>query len=109
MNSRIGEGCGLTSGKSSLEKTISPFTIALMKPFEEIVKFIADAAGVEKLSAFKPSEAAEKRVAELLAKQQSGSLRPKEHKELQLFVQLDHVMSLAQAKAQARGRRASAA
>ena len=78
-----------------------------MKPFEEIVKFIADAAGVEKLSAFKPSAAAEKRVAELLAKQQAGTLRPKEAGELQLFVQLDHVMSLAKAKA--RGRRVSAA
>lgn len=74
-----------------------------MNPFEEIVKFIADAAGAEKLDAFKPSEAAEKRVAELLARQQSGTLRPKEKEELGLFVQLDHVMSLA--KARARGRR----
>ncbi|RYD33354.1 MAG: hypothetical protein EOP86_13615 [Verrucomicrobiaceae bacterium] len=74
-----------------------------MKPFEEIVKFITDAAGVEKLDAFKPSEAAEKRVAELLARQQSGTPRSKEKEELRLFVQLDHVMSLA--KARARGRR----
>ena len=73
-----------------------------MKPFEEIVTFIADAAGAAKLSAFKPSAAAEKRVAELLAKQQDGTLRPKEATELQLFVQLDHVMSLAKAKARRR-------
>ena len=73
-----------------------------MKPFEEIVKFIADAAGPEKLGAFKPSNAAEKRVAELLAKQQQGSLSVKEGLELQLFVQLDHVMSLAKAKARSR-------
>jgi hypothetical protein len=73
-----------------------------MKPFEEIVKFIADAAGVEKLTAFKPSGAAEQRVAELLSKQQDGSLSPKEAEELQLFVQLDHVMSLAKAKARSR-------
>jgi hypothetical protein len=44
-----------------------------MKPFEEIVKFISDTAGIEKLSASKPSEAAEKRVAELLA---TASARP---------------------------------
>lgn len=75
--------------------------MTLMKPFEEIVKFIADTAGAEKLGAFKPSAAAERRVAELLAKQQAGSLRPKESEELQLFVQLDHVMSLAKAKARA--------
>ena len=75
-----------------------------MKPFEEIVKFIADAAGSEKLGAFKPSNAAEKRVAELLVKQKQGSLNVKEGQELQLFVQLDHVMSLAKAKACARNR-----
>jgi hypothetical protein len=68
-----------------------------MKPFEEIVKFIADAAGPEKLGAFKPSRAAEKRVAELLAKQRQDSLSASEREELQLFVQLDHVMSLAKA------------
>ena len=70
-----------------------------MKPFEEIVQFIADAAGAERLRAFRPSATAEKRVAELLAKQQAGTLRPKESEELQMFVQLDHVMSLAKARA----------
>jgi hypothetical protein len=70
-----------------------------MKPFEEIVKFIADAAGPEKLGAFKPSPAAEKRVAELLEKKKNGTLGAKENEELQLFVQLDHVMSLAKARA----------
>lgn len=79
-----------------------------MKPFEEIVQFIADAAGAEKLNAFKPSVTAERRVAELLAKQQSGALRPKESDELQLFVQLDHVMSLAKAKARAKNRATAA-
>jgi len=79
-----------------------------MKPFEEIVKFIADAAGLEKLSAFKPSAAAEKRVAELLDKKKEGALSSKEGEELQLFVQLDHVMSLAKAKARARNRSSAA-
>ncbi len=73
-----------------------------MNPFEEIVQFIAEAAGPEKLGAFKPSEAAEKRVAELLSKQKLGALGTKECEELQLFVQLDHVMSLAKAKARTR-------
>jgi hypothetical protein len=75
-----------------------------MKPFEEIVHFIADTAGPERLSAFHPSAAAEKRVAALLAKQQAGALSPKEREELQMFVQLDHVMSLAKARARVRGR-----
>ncbi len=79
-----------------------------MKPFEEIVKFIADTAGAEKLGAFKPSESAEKRVADLLVKQQDGDLNAKESEELQLFVQLDHVMSLAKAKARVHSRSSAA-
>lgn len=64
--------------------------------------FIADTAGADKLGAFKPSQAAEKRIAVLLAKQQDGTLSPKEYAELQLFVQLDHVMSLAKARSRNR-------
>ena len=75
-----------------------------MKPFEEIVQFIADAAGAERLCAFRPSVAAEKRIAALLARQDSDALTPKEHEELQMFVQLDHVMSLAKARARVRAR-----
>lgn len=42
-------------------------------------------------------------------KQKEGTLRPKESEELQLFVQLDHVMSLAKAKARGRQPRKAAA
>ncbi len=70
-----------------------------MEPCEEIVTFIAETAGAEKLGAFKPSAAAEQRVAELLQKQKSGTLGARENEELQRFVQLDHVMSLAKASA----------
>lgn len=94
--------------QSNLENSPLRPKLTRMKPFEELVKFIADAAGPEKLDAFKPSKTAEKRVAELLAKQEEGILSSKESEELQLFVQLDRVMSLAKAKARA-GRRPSAA
>ena len=70
-----------------------------MEPYEEIVAFNAETAGAEKLGAFKPSAAAEQRVAELLQKQKNGTLRARENEELQRFVQLDHVMSLAKASA----------
>ncbi len=80
-----------------------------MKPFEEIVTFIADCAGQEKLSAFRPSKSAEQRIATLLAKQTEGTLRPSERNELELFVQLDHVMSLAKAKSLTRRTRVAVA
>lgn len=70
-----------------------------MNPFEDIAQFIAEAVGAERLRAFRPSPTAEKRVAGLLAKQHEGTLRPKEREELDMFVQLDHVMSLAKARA----------
>ena len=73
-----------------------------MKPFEEIVSFIASAAGEKRLSAFRPTKAAEQRVSSLVEKLKDGMIRPAERRELELFVQLDHVMSLAKAKARAR-------
>ena len=90
--------------QTPLEIFPSPAYNPLMKPFEEIVQFIADAAGAEKLRAFRPSATAEKRVAELLARQEQGVLKPKEREELQMFVQLDHVMSLAKARARVRSK-----
>jgi hypothetical protein len=65
------------------------------------VTFIASAAGAERLAAFRPTKAAEQRVATLLGKLEAGTIRPAERRELELFVQLDHVMSLAKAKARA--------
>lgn len=73
-----------------------------MKPFEEIVSFIARTAGPERLDAFRPTKAAEKRVTSLLGKLKAGTIRASERRDLDLFVQLDHVMSLAKAKARAR-------
>ena len=70
-----------------------------MKPFEEIVSFIASTAGAERLSAFRPTKAAEQRVEFLLGKLKEGTIRPEQRRELDLFVQLDHVMSLAKAVA----------
>lgn len=70
-----------------------------MNPFKEIAKFVADTAGLEKLNSFRPSAAAEKRIAKLLTRKREGSLRFQEREELQLFVQLDHVLSLARALA----------
>lgn len=85
-----------------LEKPDSVIMFAVMKPFEQIVTFIADSVGAERLSAFRPTKAAERRVATLLARRDAGTIRPAERRELDLFVQLDHVMSLAKAKARAR-------
>ena len=79
-------------------------SFATVKPFEEIVSFIANTAGVERLSAFRPTKfrptkAVQERVELLLGKLKEGTIRPAERRELNLFVELDHVLSLAKAKA----------
>eukprot|EP01031_Cornospumella_fuschlensis_P017025 gene17025-20825_t len=63
---------GRVNCKTRLENNETLARLPSMKPFEEIVSFIADAAGADKLSAFRPSPAAEQRVAELLVKQKEG-------------------------------------
>jgi hypothetical protein len=50
----------------------------------------------------RPHSSAWKRVEALLAKLKDGTIRATERRELYLFVQLDHVMSLAKAKARAK-------
>ena len=77
-----------------------------MKPYEEIVDFIAEAAGSEKLGRFRPSKAAEGRVAMLMEKQKEGKLRPVEREELEQFLRLEHIMRLAKARARALSRAA---
>jgi hypothetical protein len=69
-----------------------------MKAYEEIVDFIAGAVDAGKLSRFRPSKAAEARVAVLLEKNKEGTLRPGEREELNEFLRLEHVMRLAKAR-----------
>jgi len=70
-----------------------------MDPVKEVAKFIARSAGPEKLKKFRPSAVSERRIIELLRRQRDGNLRQKDRHELQLFVLLDHMMSLAKAQA----------
>lgn len=69
-----------------------------MKAYEEIVEFIAEAVDAKKLSRFRPSKAAEARVALLVEKNREGRLRPAEREELDQFLRLEHVMRLAKAR-----------
>ena len=73
-----------------------------MKPCEEIVSFIASTAGAERLDALRPAKAAEQRAERLPGKLKDGTIRPAVRRDLDLFVRLDHVMSLAKARARAK-------
>lgn len=66
--------------------------------YQEIVELIATAnpAGV---AAFRPSDEARARVAELIDKEKTRDLNRDEQSELEQYLQLEHVMRLAKARA----------
>ena len=68
--------------------------------YMELVDFVARGATAEEVANFRPSPEAQKRVAELLERQRESKLTEQETAELDGFVQLEHILGLARAKAQ---------
>ena len=68
--------------------------------YMELVDFVARGATAEEVANFRPSPEAQKRVAELLERQLESELTEEETAELDSFVQLEHILGLARAKAQ---------
>ncbi len=69
--------------------------------FDEIADFIAE-LNPSKLIALKPSIAVQQRVEDLLLKNREGSLDDKEKQELERYLTLEHLISLAKASARKR-------
>jgi len=69
-----------------------------VRPYEEIVEFIASLSPRE-LVEFKPSEEARERVWGLLERQKTTSLPPDEKAELDHYLEVEHLMRLAKARA----------
>jgi hypothetical protein len=70
----------------------------MTKAYEEVVDFIA-AGSPSKVIAFRPSESARARVADLVTREKTGSLTAEETSELEHYLQLEHIMRLAKARA----------
>ena len=68
--------------------------------YMELVDFVARGSSAEQVANFRPSPEAQKRVAELLERQRESELTEEETAELDGFVQLEHILGLARAKAQ---------
>jgi len=68
------------------------------KAYEEVVDFIA-AESPSKVIAFRPSESSKARVADLVAREREGRLTPEDASELDHYLQLEHIMRLAKARA----------
>jgi hypothetical protein len=67
--------------------------------YEEVIDFIAAGASSDAVAAFRPSDAAKTRVADLIAREKTIGLNQTETRELEHFLQLEHLMRLAKAKA----------
>lgn len=69
------------------------------KPYEEIIDFIAAGTTPEAVVKFRPSASARKRVAGLVERNTTGRISAKEQSELEDYVQLEHLMVMAKARA----------
>lgn len=74
----------------------------MVKAYEEIIDFIAAGADPQAVANFQPSEAAKARVWDLVTREKTTGLTPEETDELDHYVQLEHIMTLAKARARKR-------
>ena len=65
----------------------------------EIIDFIAAGTTPETVVSYRPSAEVQRRVAELLAREKGDSLTPEERAELDHFVELEHILRMAKARA----------
>ncbi len=83
----------------STVKEYSVFVMSSVKAYEEVIDFIAAGTTPQNVIAFRPSEAAQARIEDLLSREKDGALSPAEKNELDHYLQLEHLMRLAKARA----------
>jgi len=70
--------------------------------YEEIADFIASGPTPENVLSFQPSQGAKDHIAELLRKQKTDGLAIEEKEALSHYLEVEHIMRLAKAKARLR-------
>jgi hypothetical protein len=65
----------------------------------ELVDFVAGGTTPEDIANFRPSAEAQQRVAELIEKERESQLTSEESAELAHFIELEHILRVAKAKA----------
>jgi hypothetical protein len=86
-----------------LEKSrIKEYSVCVMESinaYEEVINFIAAGTTPQNVIAFRPSEAAQARIEDLLLREKEDNLTSAEKSELEHYLQLEHLMRLAKARA----------
>jgi len=75
---------------------------ACMKAYEEVIDFIASGPTPSSIVSFRPSREASERVAELIDREKTTGLSSEEKAELDHYMELEHIMRLAKARARQR-------
>ena len=73
-----------------------------LKAYDAILDFIAAGTGPEAVVAFRPSPQVQERVRDLIDRRQAGTLSADEESELEEYLQLEHLMVMAKARARQR-------
>jgi hypothetical protein len=73
--------------------------MTVIRAYDELVDFIAAGPSSESVASFQPSEASRQQVLDLLAREKSTGLTPEETSELDYYLQIEHLMRLAKARA----------
>ena len=76
--------------------------MSTLRAYEEVIEFIAAGTSPQNVAAFRPSASAQARVADLIQREKSASLSAEEKSELDHYLQLEHLMRLAKARAHQR-------
>ncbi len=71
----------------------------MTRAYEEVIEFIAAGSDPRRVADFQPSEAARAQVRDLLRREKDGEITNEERSELDHYVQLEHIMRLAKARA----------
>ena len=69
------------------------------KSYEEIIDFFAAGTTPEAVAAFHPSDSVQQRVAALVESSKEGSISSEQQSELDDYLQLEHLMIMAKARA----------
>ena len=73
--------------------------MSVTKSYEEIIDFIAAGTTPEAVVAFRPSDSVQQRVGELVERSKDGSISAEDQSELEDYLQLEHIMIMAKARA----------
>ena len=75
----------------------------MIRAYDECVEFIAAGTTPQAVVEFQPSDAAKSRVADLIHREKTSGLSSDERSELDHYLQLEHIMRLAKARARTLG------